>query len=660
MHRELLAELDELVENLCHSIDELRFTTPASYAASDLLDQVFRYVHSIKGISAAAGLDHWTTLAHETEGLLDAARADRITLTPEVLDALEDVADALANNPGRGNTSAAVDLLRERLRDLASRAADAALKTAPLPDLPAGLGESLSDREKAKLVANLARGAGVFSITANFPRDSFESEFQQLRQILARMGQILTTTPSHDPRRPGAITFGVVFATVAEPAELKRSLTAFGNLEIEELRRPDEPARKQPVIASQTMVDNRAQPPAAAAFVRVELDELDRLIAASHEVFRETAAALAWATTQLAPDSRHTLQDLDARLRESLTSLEEQIIQLRMVPVGRIVQRALRAGRVAGRIAGKEIAFSSSGTDILIDKSLCDAAADPLVHLVRNAVDHGIELPEERIAAGKDRVGKVRVEITADEGGATFLVGDDGRGIDSAAVTRTAVKIGLIKSDAQLSIDDSLRLIFRPGFSTASEVSTISGRGVGLDVVESAVEQRGGAVRLRTEPGLGSEFLIHLPATFGVLRSVVIRSGAHHYCVDAKQVLDHFTIDVKELAGRLNTQLVPWRNSHLPVAHLAHLLHNGADDESSAGTEAVVFHMPAAPETAASAASIALLVDKIEGTEEVLVRGLGSHAARWQGVTGAAELRNGELALVLDMRSLLNLRSADG
>src|SRR5262249_29139882 len=158
----------------------------------------------------------------------------------------------------------------------------------------------------------------------------------------------------------------------------------------------------------------------------------------------------------------------------------------------------------------------------------------------------------ERIAAGKDRVGKVRVKVTTDEGGATFRVSDDGRGIDSTTVTRTAVKLGLIKRDEELSIENSLRLIFRPGFSTTASVSTISGRGVGLDIVERTVEQRGGAVRVRTKTGEGSEFQIHLPATFGVLRSLVIRSGAHHYCVDARHVLDQFAIELSELDGRAN------------------------------------------------------------------------------------------------------------
>jgi two-component system chemotaxis sensor kinase CheA len=186
-------------------------------------------------------------------------------------------------------------------------------------------------------------------------------------------------------------------------------------------------------------------------------------------------------------------------------ALEERIIQLRMVSLERVLQRAVRAGRVAAKVSGKEVEFRAVGGSLRIDKMLCDAIADPLLHLVRNAVDQGIETSDERAKNGKSMKGSVRIEVSSTGGLVRVLVSDDGRGIDPQLISQAAAKLGLVDEGTVLSRDMSLRMIFRPGFSTTANVSTVSGRGVGLDIVESSIERVGGAVRVRTELGRGTE-----------------------------------------------------------------------------------------------------------------------------------------------------------
>ena len=196
-----------------------------------------------------------------------------------------------------------------------------------------------------------------------------------------------------------------------------------------------------------------------------------------------------------------------------------------MVSLGPTLQRAARAGRAAARLNEKQVDFEVVGSDLRLDKLLCDAIADPLVHLVRNAVDHGIETPDARIAAGKPERGKVLIEAAKVGGKTRVRVTDDGRGVDPEAVSRVASQLGIVAEKDSLDMTRTLRLIFRPGFSTLLEASTVSGRGVGLDIVETEVELVGGEVRVSSDPGKHTIFELRLPGTFSLLNSTVVKSG---------------------------------------------------------------------------------------------------------------------------------------
>ena len=364
-----------------------------------------------------------------------------------------------------------------------------------------------------------------------------------------------------------------------------------------------------------------------------------------------------WSRTRWLLILRTELKNLDAQIRQSLVSLEEQIIQLRMVSLDRVMQRAIRAGRVAARVSGKEIEFSTAGSQLRIDKMVCDAIADPLLHLVRNAVDQGIETPDERARAGKEAAGAVRIEASSAGGRVRFLVSDDGRGIDPHVVSEAAAKLGLIERGLCFSSERSLRLIFRPGFSTATTVSSVSGRGVGLDVVESAVERAGGAVRVRTQVGKGTEFEIRLPATLGVLRALVIGSGGYRYCVDASQIVDHFEVAASKTSRFESGKSLRWRDEQLPLVPIGKLLGQSVA-EPKGWLPVIICEIPG--ETSGETPKYhALVVESVAETQEVLVRGLGRHAAQWRGVVGATELRDGAVALVLDLPFLHSRAAAE-
>jgi two-component system, chemotaxis family, sensor kinase CheA len=325
-----------------------------------------------------------------------------------------------------------------------------------------------------------------------------------------------------------------------------------------------------------------------------------------------------------------------------------------MVTLRGSLLRAARAGRAAARAAGKRVEFEVAGGDARLDRSLAERVADPLLHLVRNAVDHGVETGEERLAAGKTPEGRVRVEADAEGGLVVLRVSDDGRGVDVEAVGRVAAAAGLVEPGARLTEAHALRLIFRPDFSTAARASLVSGRGVGLDVVERAVEEAGGEVRVRSLGGRGTTFELRLPTSLALLPAHVVRLGARRYCLGASHVVEAGHAEASEVEDRGARKVLRWRGRELPLVELRELLGLGAQEGESNGASRRAYVIARARPGSEEEARAAIAVDELEGQSEVLVRGLGRHAKRWRAVGGATELRDGTVALVLDLPRLLD------
>lgn len=677
--REFLIDLEELVEQLFADTEELRQQEAQGPLRRELLASIFRHVHSIKGVAATAGFNSVSELAHQTETLLDSARSGRVAIEAAFVDLLEEAANAISESlsamaAGADTTPSAA--LLQSLHDWKQE--ELPVETSlPHPDLspatsPAAWGHfmmtevitwhshqlgdpelasSLNESERQLLLVSLRENENLYLVTADFSLAEFDKEFNEVRTILSQQGSVISSMPSIEGERPDRVVFRILCSSDHTLKEMENYLAMFPQVRIADI--------KTSARAPDSSLPELAQPPQitpvprSSSFVRIEIEELDRLISASHALFGQTVLALDLVSDNLAADSQTELKNLDAQIRQSLVSLEEQIIQLRMVSLDRVMQRAVRAGRVAARVGGKEIEFSIVGSQMRIDKVACDAIADPLLHLVRNAVDQGIETLDERAQAGKASVGHVRIEASSTGGRVRVLVTDDGRGIDPEVVSQAAVKQGLIKEGSLLTSEKSLRLIFRPGFSTAAAVSNVSGRGVGLDIVERAIERAGGAVRVRTQVGQGSEFEIRLPASLDVLRALVVVSDGHRYCVDASQVVDKGELGKKNLDV---DRAFHWREETLPVVDLRKLLAQTMTEPSST-FQVLVCDLPS--ETGNGEAGQnnrhAIVVEAIAGSQEVLVRGLGRHTALWPGVVGATELWDGTVALVLDLPLLLSV-----
>jgi two-component system chemotaxis sensor kinase CheA len=656
--REFLVDIEQLVEHIFTDLDELRERRNHGPSRRELIDRVFRRVHSVKGSAASAGFDSISRIAHEFENLLEAVRAGQTLLNDSVLDTFEAATDSLAQTLSLAAAGevpdAEQDALFKRLRAAANGIInEQSIGTKSLlKQIPFEISQSLTEAEKQRLISVIEEGNLIFVVAATFDMENFDEGFSRLKETLTQHGEVISTSPAFNDDSE-SVNFGFLYASNESTERLKASIVDWDVTFREVCNTQDLPVGE--THEAMTAESSLASVSSRANFVHTDLDKLDRLISSTHELFRTTSAALDFASsqTELSTEAREKLQKLHQDIRSSFMDVEDDLINLRMVSMGPTLQRTARAGRAAARLAHKEIDFEIRGAELPLDKLLAETIADPLVHLVRNAVDHGIETAEERAQAGKTKRGTVCIEAVNEGSQSRLRVTDDGRGIDPQRVEAAARRLGIESGSSGLDLERSLRLIFRPGFTTLASASDVSGRGVGLDVVETSVEQVGGELLVSSKPGAGTTFEIRLPVTFGLLSATILVSGNNHYCIPTSQAVRVDSID------ELST-------TQLRLVSMRELLGQPATDQPAGNglrheRRVITCQFSHESEGAAENGSkrIGVIVDGVEGIEKVLVRNLGQHAGRWYGVAGATELRDGTIALVLDLGRLLSAQNPD-
>jgi two-component system chemotaxis sensor kinase CheA len=606
-------------------------------------------------------------------------------------------------------------------------------------DLPEEIGRDLSAVERRHLSESVREGACVLVLAVSFDLATLDEGFGRFTTALGECGEIISTFPG-DPAAaavPDEIAFRILYATTCARAELAARLAPFGaqiawvgdefesgdaginvagdnvapapvtsggtsggDLFSSNLPAPD--VAVEPDVAAESEVaaesgingaagggddsgvaaqSNEAGEGRAPVFVRVPLHELDELVTATHELFTDTLAVLeqthapnvaAGTTDTTTPEAERA-----RRLREDFGALEERVMALRMQPLMPVLERAARAARIAARAAGKEIELEVAGGEVRVDRALAERIGEPLLHLLRNAIDHGIETAGERRAAGKPARGRVRVDVGAEGSRVRVRVADDGRGVDAERVARAAAAQGLLAEGAAITEEHALRLIFRPGFSTAGRVSDVSGRGVGLDVVEHALERAGGDLRVRTARGEGTTFELRVPLTLALVTVVGVRANGHTYAFDASHVVAAAHLDPADINAAADDDAgddtpeatARWQGERLPFVSLQSLLEGGTPMTTTMTTPSAGIASSSIPVCVVrrerdgaeawqdggggAPERFIIAVDGIEGEREALVRSLGRHATRWRGVGGAFAQRDGTVALLLDLPALL-------
>jgi two-component system, chemotaxis family, sensor kinase CheA len=618
------------------------------------VDALFRAVHTVKGMSATMGYARVAELSHALETLLERVRGGAVEVTPALMDALFAAADALERliSDVVGGQSEGEDIapLVARLH-VAAVASDGAATTAAAAPVATGAavggGWNAAEPPGAGFVVRvrLAPDTALRGVRA----------FMVLQKLKA-LGEVGAVTPSAEALQTD--TFGLDFAVrLAGPtdaAAIERAARSAGDV-TEVLVIAPGPAR--PVAArtsgpiARYVVDDVPMPTQRS--VRIDLRRLDSLMNLIGELVITRGRLTQLSGTIADPALDETVQQA-SRL---ITDLQDEIMTSRMVPVWQVFDRFPRLVRDAARGLGKDVELTVEGKEIELDRSMLDEIGDPLVHLLRNAVDHGIEMPAVREAAGKPRTGRLSLSATRDRSAVLIRVQDDGRGIDRTKVLRRARELDLVDAGkTELGDDELLRLIARPGFSTAETVTDMSGRGVGVDAVQTRVRALGGSLELKSVPGQGTSVTVRLPLTLAIVRALLARVGDETFAVPLSYVNE--TVELTDAATRSvrGKDVFVLREDVIPLHRLRDLVQmpeavpemgpaTAAQRRKAASRQVVVLEI--------GDRRAGLVVDELTGQQEVVVKQFDAVRGGLPLFGGATILGDGAPALILDVNSLL-------
>lgn len=585
---ELLKDFIEEAKEHLASIELNMITLEADPNDVGVINDIFRPFHSIKGVAGFLNLKQIHHLAHEVENYLDQARSGKLFISNTAIDVV----------------LAAVDVLKSLLLDL---------------ELPAGSPAGTSTAQIEQLLERVKR------------IQQGEPEIPPEGAPIGKLGEILVERGVLDTE----VVEEVVAQSRASGTKLGEHLIKEGLVEPREI---GSALREQ-----RQMKEN-------AAVVRIDTQKLDNLVDMVGELVIAQSMVINNPALEVIKDQK--LQKDSAQLRRITTELQRISMSMRMVPIKNTFQKMIRLVRDLSKKSGKEVTLEMQGEETEIDRNMVEEIYEPLVHMIRNALDHGIEMPEERVKAGKDVRGVITLTAQQKGGNIVIEICDDGRGLDAAKIHDKAVKVGLIAATDNLEEGALYELIFEPGFSTKEVVTEVSGRGVGMDVVKKSIDRLRGKIDITSTPGKGSTFQFKLPLTMAIIDGMVIRVGKERYIVPTVALTESLR-PVKDSYVTVQGQgeLINVRNRLMPLIRLHEVF--GVEPRYRDPWDALVLVV------GENNGSFCLLADEIVGRQEVVIKSLGESMRHVVGVSGGAILGDGKVALIVDVKGVVGLHEGN-
>ena len=634
----------------------------------ELLGQIFRVAHTLKGMAATMGFEQITELSHKMENVLDRLRTGEVVATSETIDVLLECFDLLEHlvDDIATNKQSEVDLtpLLDKLKMLSSAPAGRIIKEkkkkkeTEVKGYEVTIEGQLDEFEQRALAEAVQKGFEGLKITVTLDKECMLKSARAFMVFkgLEQCGEVIKSIPSAEEIEDEKFDYQFeVFLLTKEGRD--RVITELESIsEVEKIdifpltleeAKPKEIAKMvtaPEVTEAIPSVAERKITAAKTQSVRVDIAHLDTLV--------NLVGELAITRSSLAQTSRtYSIDELSSSLDQLYrisTDLQNEVMQVRMVPVEQIFNRFPRMVRDLAKERGKEIELSVEGKEIELDRTVLDEIGDPLVHLLRNALDHGIETAEERERLGKPLVGKVELIARREGEHVVIEVDDDGSGIDPEVIRAAAVEKGIITSEDASKLDDqeSIMLICLPGFSTAKVVTDVSGRGVGMDVVKNKVESLGGTLEIKSNLGVGSSSILRLPPTLAIIQVLLVKLQDEVYAIpisNVVEIVETASDNVKTIAKQ---EVILLRGSVVPLVRLNKLL--GAPSGENISNQTVIAVIVEVGERRTG-----LVIDSIIGQQELVIKSLGKLGKGGKGFGGASILGDGTVALILDVASLV-------
>lgn len=647
-----LLELEQVAPRVAHDL-------AAADRENALLDDLFRAYHTLKGLCGMVGLEEGADLGHALESTLRAIQKGRLKVDADLIDLLLEgsrrleaivatVQDASLPMPRVDDLVARLEASRGKTADRTTeaprplRAPVEQPSPAPtsdlLPTLPPPMASQMDEADWRKVARALAEGltCSLVLFEPSPEKAARGVNVNVIRERLQAAGRMLKAVPIVEGR---TVRFGFLVAA-------GRPLAAadFPDVEVTPLpAAPSEPeaAVPQPSVEAAPAPLRRIAPSSA---IRVEVERLEQLMALVGDlvVSRSRLQALLKRLDGTQAALREELEEEVRRMGRQLTDLREAVMRVRLVPLSEVFGRMPLAVRDVARALGREVQVVIEGETTEIDKQVADRLLDPLLHLVRNAVTHGIEAPEARQAAGKPRKGTLTLRGRAEGDTVVVEVADDGRGLDLARIAQKAVERGWLEAERPLTPDEALEFITRPGFTTRDQADRGAGRGVGMDVVARTLAELGGSLSLDTVPGQGTTFTLYLPLTVTIVDALVVEVAGQRFAIPLAQVRQALEIEPQRVVHHRGMALISLQGQALPLLSLAALFALPADTDERYGLR-----------VRDRGGEAVLLVHRLADVREVVVRPIQDPLIARPGIGGVTELGDGSVILILDVPGLL-------
>jgi two-component system chemotaxis sensor kinase CheA len=669
--REFVSEAEEILEALRAGVADLGDQLEAGAADPELVNRLFRSAHSLKALAGMFRFDPIQDLAHRLEDILDGLRLDRVRLDASLCSLLEESVATFAGLLEQVGDADGIAASEGAIADLARRIGEAAgasrAESDPLARLAvdASLLRALTEYEEHRLRENVRRGRHIALVDATFDILSFEEGLSELTSAIREHGELLSTLPAPGAAPESQINFSLLVASDLSDQELLAALdfpkasvravlagSAQAGAGAAAAAAPeplaDEPAPLDALVPGEHAGELESLR-SISDTVRVDIRKLDELMNLVGElviqrgVLGDLTARLCdnAATARLGGELAKVHKSLERKLRD----LQSAVLDVRMVPLRQVFEKVARVIRRMRRELGRDVRLDLRGADTELDKLIVEALVDPLMHVVRNAIDHAIEPPEERRAAGKDPEGTLHIEALQRGNHVVIAVRDDGRGIDSALLRARAEEHGLVQPGEPLSERETLELIFAPGISTREAVTETSGRGVGMDVVRSNLAALGGVVDVESVAGRGTTITMTVPITLAIIQSLIVGVGTRRFAIPLTSVLETLLIPRQSIQRSEGRELLDLRGEPLLLRHLAREF----DLPSDAASEQLYVIVLGIGEQ-----RLGLAVDRLHGQQDTVIKPIQGPLGALRGIAGGTDLGDQQPVLVLDASAIVD------
>lgn len=639
---DFLVEAFEMIEQLDQDLVELE-SNPEDL---DLLNRIFRVAHTIKGSSSFLNFDILTRLTHNMEDVLNKARRDELKITPDVMDVvlhsvdlMKSLLGAIRDSGTDANSGIDIEDTVVRLQAISNgnaptAEASAPAATAPTPEAPAAAPSAPSANANNPLADEPEVDYSHMS------GEEVEAEIERLlkkrqeadKQARAAQKAAGNAAPVQAPKAPDAAPAAPAAAPVPKPAAPKPA---------------PKPAAKKAEGGEKAPAANVEQT------VRVDVKRLDHLMNLIGElVLGKNRLIKIYGDVEERYDGEKFLEELNqvvASISSVTTDVQLAVMKTRMQPVGKVFNKFPRMVRDLSRELNKSIDLIITGEETELDKSIVEEIGDPLVHIIRNSCDHGVETPEVRAAAGKPETGTVNLKAYNEGNHIVIEINDDGKGLDAEMLKQKAIEKGLIseREADTMSDKEAFGLIFKPGFSTAAAITNVSGRGVGMDVVKTNIEKLNGIIDIESEKGVGTTQKLKIPLTLAIIQALLVAVQEEYYAIPLASVIETVRVSQDEIYTVDGKSVLRLRDEVLPIVRLADIFKVDSVLEGSGDVYVVVIGL--------AEQKMGVVVDYLVGQEEVVIKSLGYYLKGTEGIAGATVRGDGKITMIVDVAAMMEM-----